>query len=146
MKLLEEVNAGELSIRRIRNLMKNWQSGAIKLFLIARILECRASDPDVFDTGEYEPLLTAGPKADCICGFGRIFDNRGVLVITARFPLRREQDPGWQGTTVAIPPRLASGRFRNIFTGKRFFASDLEANLELVFEAAPVAVLTLESR
>ena len=74
----------------------------------------------LFDKGEYEPLLTAGPKADCICGFARIQENRAVLVIAARFPFRREQDPEWQGTTIAIPPRLASGRFRSIFTGKRF--------------------------
>jgi (1->4)-alpha-D-glucan 1-alpha-D-glucosylmutase len=143
-KLLREVNSGELSIRKLKTLMKNWQNGAIKLFVIARVLECRAGDPELFDKGEYEPLLTAGPKADCICGFARLHENRAVLVIAARFPFRREQDPEWHGTTIAMPPRLASGRFRSIFTGKRFFASDVESGIDLVFEGTPVAVLTLE--
>ena len=37
-KLLKEVNSGELSIRKLKTLMKNWQSSAVELFVIARVL------------------------------------------------------------------------------------------------------------
>jgi hypothetical protein len=56
------------------------------------------------ESGEEPSCLIAGPGADLICGFSRIFENRAALVITARFPARRESDPDWRDTT---------SRFRN---------------------------------
>jgi len=114
--------------------------------VVSRILRFRAGNPDLFDRGGYEPLLSTGPKADCICGFSRINDNQAIVVVTARFPARRETNPEWHGTTLALPQQLAAGTFRNILTGGRLSASDIEVAIDLVFDALPVAVLVLDSQ
>jgi (1->4)-alpha-D-glucan 1-alpha-D-glucosylmutase len=126
-------------------LLEHWNDGAVKLFVTSRILRFRAVQPGLFERGAYEPILSVGPKADCICGFARIAEDRALLVITARFPAGREADPEWRRTTLAIPPRLAAGTFRNIFTGTRFTAGDIQLGLDRVLDALPVAVLALET-
>jgi (1->4)-alpha-D-glucan 1-alpha-D-glucosylmutase len=128
----------------VQDLMVNWQDGKIKLFVIWRILQVRAEDPALFECGEYEPLLTEGPKADQLCGFARLYENRALLVLTARFPARRELDSSWSGTRTATPERIGSKTFRNIFTGMKFSSTDLEGDLDLVFDGLAVAVLTTE--
>jgi hypothetical protein len=67
-------------------------------------------------------------------------------VIIARFPARRRANPEWHDTSLAIPPQLASATFRNIFTGKRLCARDVEVALDLVFDVLPVAVFEMESQ
>ncbi len=141
MRLLEELDAREPSLRELKD---RWEDGAIKLFVTSRILRFRAGDPDLFEHGTYEPLLSAGSKADSICGFARIQDDRALVVVAARFPAHREMDADWHGTTLGLPPRLACGTFRNIFDGTRLCARDIEAGIDLVFEALPVAVFTME--
>jgi hypothetical protein len=66
-------------------------------------------------------------------------------VIAARFPARREMDPDWRGTVLALAPQLAAGTFRNILTGRRLSASNIEVAIDLVFEGLPVAVFALGS-
>jgi len=139
MQMLEELDAREPSMIA---LMDRWPDGAVKLFVTSRVLRCRAAQPDLFTAGAYEPILSAGPQADCICGFARIHGDRALLVVTARFPARRESDPEWRRTTLALPPQLAAGTFRNIFTGTLLSARDIELALDLVLDALPVAVLT----
>ncbi|HTA47613.1 MAG TPA: malto-oligosyltrehalose synthase [Bryobacteraceae bacterium] len=140
-RLLDDLDAHKPSIR---DLTERWQDGALKLFVISRTLRFRAANPDLFERGGYEALLSAGPKAECICGYARIDGNRAALVIVARFPARRKANPEWHDTSLAIPPQLASATFRNIFTGKRLCARDVEVALDLVFDVLPVAVFEME--
>ena len=139
--LLDELDAGQPPGAE---LMSHWQDGAVKLFLTSRILRLRAADPELFWDGDYEPLLTSGPKADWVFGFSRIYRNRGLLVIAARFPAKRALDPGWKGTTIATPDRLGGKTFLNPITGARFGSADLEVALDLLFEEWPVAILITE--
>jgi (1->4)-alpha-D-glucan 1-alpha-D-glucosylmutase len=129
---------------RVCELMKHWHDGAVKLFVTSRILRFRADHPSLFERGDYEPILSAGPKADCICGFARIEGDYAALIVTARFPARREADPEWQGTTLGLPFRLAARTFRNIFTGTRLTAGEIELTPDLVLDALPVAVLAAD--
>jgi (1->4)-alpha-D-glucan 1-alpha-D-glucosylmutase len=142
LRLLDEIDSRKPSLRE---LMDQWQSGAIKLFLTSRILRFRANYPELFERGTYEPLLSAGPRAEHIIGFVRIDVNRALLVIVARFPARNAANPGWQGTTLAIPPQLAGGTFCNLLTGARLRAREVEAELDLVFDALPVAVFSAQT-
>jgi (1->4)-alpha-D-glucan 1-alpha-D-glucosylmutase len=141
-RLLDDLDTRKPSIWE---LMAHWESGAVKLFLISRLLRFRALDPELFEHGDYEPLLTAGPKADWICGFSRGHGNSALLIIAARFPAKRERDPSWHGTTVAIPQQFGARTFRNMFTGTRLPAANIEVSLDLVFEGLPVAVLATDS-
>ena len=138
MQLLADLDAKNPSVRE---LMDGWHDGAVKLFITSRILQFRAEEPALFERGVYEPIVSSGPKSECVCGFARIAGERALVVIAARFPARRETDTEWRRTTLAIPPQLASSTFRNVFTGARLTASDIELALDLVLDALPVAVL-----
>lgn len=136
--MLKQLDDAPLSIQA---LMREWQSGAVKLFITSRILRLRAAEPELFAEGGYEPLLANGAKADCICGFTRRSGSKAVVVITALFPWRRQLEPGWPSTSIALPQELSGVTFRSLFSGARLLTSDLEEALEFVFDGLPVAVL-----
>jgi (1->4)-alpha-D-glucan 1-alpha-D-glucosylmutase len=142
LQLLDEIDTRNPSMRE---LMDQWQNGAVKLFLTSRILRFRATDPELFERGAYVPLLSCGPRAEHIAGFARVDGSRALLVIVVRFPARSEANPDWHGTTLASPPQLAGGTFRNLFTGARLSARDVEAELDVVVDALPVAVFAMET-
>lgn len=141
MRMLDELDADQPSIC---SLLNRWEDGAAKLFVTSRLLRFRAARPDLFDSGAYEPIPAAGPKADCICGFARTTESGAALIITARFPAKRECNPGWGGTTLALPQQLAARTFRNIFTGARICARDIESAPDVVFHELPVAVFATD--
>ena len=124
----------------ILSLLDHWQDGAVKLFLTSRILALRAAEPDLFEMGEYEPLLATGPKADCICAFVRRYKDRIALVVVARFPYRLEADPGWTGTSIPVPPHLAGKRLRSVLTYAELLLEGELVEIETVLRALPVAV------
>jgi (1->4)-alpha-D-glucan 1-alpha-D-glucosylmutase len=138
--MLAELDSHDGCDRQLRSLITNWRDGAVKLFITSRILRLRRQYPELFAQGEYEPLMADGAKADCICGFARIHEGRAAVTVAARFPARRSQEPGWGGSTLALPGKLAGATLRNIFTGRELSASDFEQAVELVFDGAPVAV------
>ncbi len=142
-RLLNDIETRKPSLRE---LIANWQTGAVKLFITTRILQFRREYPDLFARGEYLPLLTSGPRADYVCGFTRMHGDKALVVVTARLPAARKAKPGWEGTRIALPQELSTGVFRNILTGALLDASDLEDALDLLFESVPVAVLVLNSR
>ena len=125
----------------MQSLMREWGSGAVKLFLTSRILRLRAAEPDLFAEGGYEALLANGPRAERICGFTRRKGSRAVVVITALFPARRQLEPGWPSTSIALPQELSQVTFRSLFSEARLAASDVEEALDFVFDGSPVAVL-----
>jgi (1->4)-alpha-D-glucan 1-alpha-D-glucosylmutase len=129
----------------LRELMERWRDGAVKLFLTSRILEFRAADPELFAQGDYDPLTATGPKADWLCAFARRKGNRSVIVLSARFPVKREADPGWCGTCVRIPPYAGSGPLRNILTSRTICSSTDEIDINCALGELPVAVLVPET-
>ena len=62
-------------------LLAQWRSGAVKQRLIARTLACRASDPALFEQGEYQGLALEGRLAQQFIAFLRRIGHRCVLVI-----------------------------------------------------------------
>ncbi|MBV9522888.1 MAG: malto-oligosyltrehalose synthase, partial [Alphaproteobacteria bacterium] len=65
-------------------LARNWRDGREKLFLIWRVLGCRAAHPELFAEGEYLPLAAAGAHADHICAFLRRHSGRSLAVVVPR--------------------------------------------------------------
>ena len=58
-----------------------WRDGAIKQRLIARVLQCRKSDPGLFALGDYEPLALDGRLAQQFIAFVRRHRRHCVLVV-----------------------------------------------------------------
>jgi (1->4)-alpha-D-glucan 1-alpha-D-glucosylmutase len=128
-----------------RKLLGNWQDGAIKLFVTSRVLSLRASEVELFASGEYEPLAAAGAKADCVCAFARRNGDRVVTVVAARFPFKLESNGGWKGTS--IPAARGTGeRLRNLFTGGEVAVHDGAIDVEEALAGLPVAVLVAADR
>ncbi len=134
-RLLDSLGAGASPAE----LLDHWQDGAVKLFVTSKLLALRAAEPDVFARGEYRPLTVSGDKAPCLCAFLRRADARSVVVLAARFPSRRETDPGWSGASIEIPAE-AETALRNVFTGSPLIVREGVIEVESALEGFPVAV------
>jgi (1->4)-alpha-D-glucan 1-alpha-D-glucosylmutase len=126
----------------IHDLLDRWQDGAVKLFLTSRLLALRAAKPDLFERGEYEPLLATGAKADLVCAFARRCAHDRAIVIASRFPARLDADPGWSDTTIPVPANGGGPRrFRSVFTGRELLAEGGVLDVQSALEGLPVGLL-----
>ena len=67
-----------------------------------------------------------------------------MVVLTARFPARRETGPGWSGTQVSFPAYLTGARVRNVLTGVMIRVDENGITAEEIFGGLPVAVFRRE--
>ena len=110
---------GDASIPR-GTLARHWHDGAVKTFLIRRILALRAVEPALFAAGAYQPLAPEGDRVDCLIAFARETVEARLVVLAPRFWPRLRPDGGapalWGDTRLALP----TGRYRNVLTGRIF--------------------------
>jgi (1->4)-alpha-D-glucan 1-alpha-D-glucosylmutase len=153
-RLLEEFGAEVKSTHEltalIQDLLKRWEDGRIKLFVIRQALACRRARAGLFATGEYRPLDTTGPLAEHVCAFARLAPDGAVLTLAARLLARRglEEPPlgaaYWgDATHVALPPE-AGTRFVNALTGEHVDAHEGALDVGRVLVTLPVALLLRE--
>src|SRR5438128_8069333 len=63
-------------------LARNWQDGREKLFVAARLLGLRRERPELFASGDYQPLdIGEGINADRLCAFAR--RHAGLALVVA---------------------------------------------------------------
>jgi (1->4)-alpha-D-glucan 1-alpha-D-glucosylmutase len=137
IKLLDELESKNPCMTQ---LLDSWQDGSVKLLLTSRILALRASKPELFASGEYEPLTATGARADLVCAFARKRGDERVLVMASRFPARLEADPDWADTTILLPSSPGVETYRNILTGATISAEANSLDAAAVFGGLPVAV------
>jgi (1->4)-alpha-D-glucan 1-alpha-D-glucosylmutase len=125
----------------LRDLLRDWQDGAVKLQVTHRILRFRGYASDLFALGDYRPLTVTGPKADCVCAFERRHESESVVVAVARFPGRREADSDWAGTTIAMPANADIPHMSDLLTDAEVPVVDGQLQAAAVFRDLPVAVL-----
>jgi (1->4)-alpha-D-glucan 1-alpha-D-glucosylmutase len=112
-----------LAQARPADLLTSWQTGALKLFIIHRLLQLRREIPGLFRLGTYQPMAVSGPYTDRLIAFRREYQERQVAVIVPRltaplgFPAIGRV---WKSTTVDLP----SGKWRDIFSGKEVAVQD----------------------
>ena len=123
------------------DLLRDWRDGAIKMLVTAKLLRLRAAYADLFANGKYEPILAAGSKAECVCAFERHDGEQSVAVLTARYPARREAEPGWFDTKIPIPSRLQGKKLRDVLTGNEIQEDDCQIDAGQAFRELPVAVI-----
>jgi len=123
-------------------LLGDWRTGEVKQAIIARALNLRAQQPDLFARGNYLRLEAAGECAGHIIAFTREFEGQKIMVavtrLAASFTAGTPLVPhvAWRDTALALPP----GAWTDMLTGARFGAGNLAApNL---FAALPVALLS----
>jgi (1->4)-alpha-D-glucan 1-alpha-D-glucosylmutase len=103
------------------DLARGWQDGREKLFVAARLLGLRRDQPELFASGDYQPLeVSEGRNADRLCAFARQHAGMALTVAVPRlvYGLFRDREPAdWGATELALP---APGPWRNVFTGAMF--------------------------
>jgi (1->4)-alpha-D-glucan 1-alpha-D-glucosylmutase len=126
--LLSEIRGAEAGDVQARA-----DEGAPKLWLIARLLDQRRTDPELFGSSSYTPLAAAGAKSRHAVGFVR---DR-LLVLVPRLVAGLGGD--WADTTVDLP----AGSWRSLLTGVEHQGGGI-AVAELTRQF-PVAVLARSS-
>lgn len=130
-----------------RELVKSWEDGRVKLYVIREALAARRGHATLFQRGDYAPLDAAGARAEHVCAFARVASDDAAIVVVPRLLARRGVEmpplgrPYWDETRLTLPGGVI-GRFTNPFTGG---AVSIEHDTLFVAEALaefPVALLT----
>ncbi|HKD10369.1 MAG TPA: malto-oligosyltrehalose synthase [Bryobacteraceae bacterium] len=121
----------------LSTLLNNWRDGAVKLWVIARLLAHRTAEPELFSAGSYEPLAATGAQSDCVVAFARAKGDRAVVTIASRFQTRRKNGSCWGDTAVTLP----RGCFHNVLTDSPPLNSAGTTLVGPVLAEMPVAVL-----
>lgn len=131
--------------RPLADLLRDWKSGRIKQHLIARVLELRRRLPELFTSGDYQPLTTSGAEAERVVAFARRSGETVLVVVVPRLvaPLLSGDLPlpsaaAWADTAVELPERLA---LRDVLTDAERATGDGRLRISDVLGELPVALL-----
>jgi (1->4)-alpha-D-glucan 1-alpha-D-glucosylmutase len=139
----------DLSDRDGPDLLKHWQCGSVKQYVIQKALCFRREHPEVFRTGEYIPMEAVGHHAAQLIAFARHSGMTWTIAVAPRFPasLSKSSSPSLRkgslaDTDLAVPPN-APRRWSNLFTGEDIEVSGTgRMAAEVVLGRFPIALLT----
>ena len=94
-------------------LMDEWQNGQVKLAATALLLALRREEPELFSSGDYQPMSIEGDQSDWAFGYVRASGDRKLAVVMARYPAHREAEPKWSATA-----QLPAGQWFDLFRGQ----------------------------
>lgn len=131
-----------LAGRTPEELFRNWTDGAIKLFIIQKVLQFRRDHVKLFDDGTYEPLEVTGAHRERVIAFQRRHDAEGLVVVLPRFtePLGKPVGNVWHETRIPVP----AGTWRDVFTGREL-TSDGSLPVSQILHDFPVACLASQT-
>jgi (1->4)-alpha-D-glucan 1-alpha-D-glucosylmutase len=133
------------------DLLKHWQCGSVKQFVIQRALEFRRDHADVFQRGEYIPLAAHGKHAAKVIAFARHFGMAWTIVVAPLIPAvsLKSARPSIDGAALGDTdldldfPATAPHRWANLFTGESVEVSgNGRVALAAMLRHFPVALLT----
>jgi (1->4)-alpha-D-glucan 1-alpha-D-glucosylmutase len=159
-KMLAELKRGfegvaDGGVEFFSKLLRDENSGAMKLFLIWRALNFRERQRDLFDSGEYIPLTAIGQRKEHVLAFGRKWRERLVVVIAPRlvFGLTGGAEVAaigleiWRDTLLPVPQVRAGGLFRNVLTREMVPVGENDGvpavELGAALKSFPVAMLEM---
>lgn len=135
----------------VRLLLKNHQTGQIKLYVIWRILQLRSRRRQLFERGQYIPMTAVGSKQDHVCAFTRSTSDDSVITVAGRLMLslgrgarRGALEPdAWQETVLPVEGSKPGDRFRDVLTQQVVAVRADGSGLSVadVLSTLPVAVL-----
>jgi (1->4)-alpha-D-glucan 1-alpha-D-glucosylmutase len=119
-------SAGDSGELTAGGLLENPEDGRIKLYLTWRALCLRQQLPDLFQKGEYVPLVVEGAKANHVVAFARKCESSSLVVLVPRLIAGLLSDIDvppigtriWEDTQVSLPLCSCSKKYRNAFTGE----------------------------
>jgi len=149
--LLDDIIQREADARLslVRELLRSWQDGRIKLYVTYKALHTRNVYRDLFLSGTYIPIEAQGQRQGHVCAFARRWGTKWVLIVVPRLVTRlvRVGTPPvgrrvW-GDDVLLLPEEAPERWFHTFTGETIRAIQpmRELPLATIFRRFPVALL-----
>jgi (1->4)-alpha-D-glucan 1-alpha-D-glucosylmutase len=118
--------SGEPDQASAAQLLETPEDSRLKLYVIWKTLCLRKEQPDLFERGEYLPVVVQGPSANNVVAFVRKFKGASVLVVVPRLVagLLNELDlppigsKVWGDTHIQMPSCPCSHTYRNVYTGE----------------------------
>lgn len=151
---LKEKFARNIIVNAVSDLLRDDKIGTTKLFLIWRALSFRKEHLNLFNFGDYIPLLANGAQHEHVCAFARIREKQAVIVIVPRLvfgltngaELQPVGSELWKQTTILFPHAFGKRHWRNVFTQETVVPAQSGncSTLELgkVLKLFPVALLS----
>ena len=131
------------------SLLAAWRDGRVKQAVIAKLLAVRTERPELFASGDYQPLAIEGAQAARVLAFLRRQGSDRMLVVVplhvagllegSTVPL--VQAERWGDTAVLLPPGTASNAWTDVTTGRRHKSVSRRLKVGELLDALPVAVL-----
>jgi (1->4)-alpha-D-glucan 1-alpha-D-glucosylmutase len=125
----------------LREWLRSWPDGRIKLGVIATLLRHRADHSELYAGGDYQSLPATGPRTEEIGAYLRSHGNQRLLVAFARHTRRRELEPFDRQTWLPLPENLGSGPWLELLSGAQVPLRAGTLDPRVLFEHLPVAVL-----
>jgi (1->4)-alpha-D-glucan 1-alpha-D-glucosylmutase len=139
MDLLKEIKSKE-SPDSIQELLKKRNNGAIKLYLISKVLGIRKQYADLFLNGEYIPLEIQGELQKHLIAFARKLGQSWVMTIVPRFSRQlADEQHQWKNAFLCLS-KEAPRQWKDVFTGKKLSIPG-KIPLEGLFHHFPVVFL-----
>jgi len=109
-----------------QRIMDDADPGLVKMFVLRAGLGVRRDWPELFTTGEYQPLDSRGPAQRHVIAFARGHAGGAAIAVAPRLVyglLSGEArppigDPVWGDTVLRLPPPYGARVYRNVFTGE----------------------------
>jgi (1->4)-alpha-D-glucan 1-alpha-D-glucosylmutase len=114
-------------------LMNEWRDGRAKLATTALLLALRREEAELFESGDYQPIVIEGDRSDWAFGYMRASGNRRLAVVFARYPAHREAEPEWSAKA-----QLPEAQWFDLFRGQE---ANVGAPLHEWLRSLPFAVL-----
>jgi (1->4)-alpha-D-glucan 1-alpha-D-glucosylmutase len=127
------------------DLLANWADGRIKMFLTQRVLQFRREHTELFQDGEYLPLILSGTFAECCVSFARTLRDQWIVVIIPRLSSRVGFPPigdSWNDTTIEFPEALPLEHAHDLFTCHPVHLQNRGVKLANALSNLPFAVIT----
>ena len=148
--LKQKVDNNPLGV--LENCLSSPEDGRIKMLITMHSLKLRHKMPDLFAKGGYLPINVQGEKQNHVIAYGRILNDKGIVVISGRFFsfLMRDlqnalEQEIWGNTHIVLPPEMAKLKFRNVYTGAvvvpKKINEDKVISLEQTMKPLPIVLL-----
>ncbi|MBI1311155.1 malto-oligosyltrehalose synthase [bacterium] len=128
------------------------EDGRIKMHVLRTLLHARNQHPDLFFSGDYQPLEASGPASTHLVSFARTAAGAAIVVIVPRLLCSLiatpTQPPGgrdvWNRTTVPLPENLRQREWHSPLTGETHNDFGNRIDVATALRQLPTAVLIAE--
>jgi (1->4)-alpha-D-glucan 1-alpha-D-glucosylmutase len=121
--------------------------------VVHRALALRRRLPEVFDRGDYVPLVARGSHAEHVVAFARRHADSVAITVVPRLPLTLSRSPEvaplaavWGDTELTLPGGLGARHLTSVLTGKTLDGAAGRLALAELLREIPCALVVGSAR